>query len=76
MLCNGLSGSLFVDCIEHTVMDTTGEIYEPIMIKDIVKMNPNIFTIHCNSHNLSPGCLVKFSSLDANNADYFLNNCR
>ena len=77
LLCCGLAGSLFVDCIEHTVMDTTGEIYDTIIIKDIVMNqgcnNTHSYTIHCNSHNLNIGSQVKFSSLESNASYYFLN---
>ena len=76
LLCSGLAGSLFVDCIEHTVMDTTGEIYDTIIIKDIVMSkscnNTDNYTIHCNSHNLNIGSLVKFSSIEPRTS-FFLN---
>ena len=72
MLCNGLAGSIFVDCIEHTVMDTTGETYEPIIIKDIVNSKTH-YTIHADSH-LPIGSHVKFSSIISSNPTYFLSN--
>jgi ubiquitin-activating enzyme E1 len=69
LLSSGLAGSVFVDCIEHTVMDATGELHEPIQVKDIV-IKDGILTIHCNSHNLSEGDVVRFSMVQGTSTDF------
>ena len=55
---NGFSGSIFVDCIEHTVFDTTGENKESVTIKDITKTG----IVYCD-HNFNIGDIVKISTL-------------
>lgn len=65
MMCSGLAGSIFVDCIEHTVMDTTGEVREPIQVKDITSNG----CIHASS-NLSTGDMVRFSMVQGTNTDF------
>ena len=50
LLCSGFAGSVFVDCIEHTVMDLTGEKKDIIQIKDIIGD-----IIYCGEHNLIIG---------------------
>ena len=53
LLCSGFAGSVFVDCIEHTVMDLTGEKKDIIQIKDIIGD-----IIHCGEHNLIIGDII------------------
>jgi len=69
LMSSGLAGSVFVDCIEHTVMDTTGEIKDTVLIKDIVGN-----TIHCMEHNLMVGDIVKINMVGGD--EYFNNKFR
>ena len=67
LIVKGLSGSIFVDCIEHTTMDMSGEIKEMVQIKDIVGD-----MIYC-THNFSTGDTIRFLSLDCTSSEIFLN---
>ena len=74
MMCNGLAGSIFVDAIDHTVMDTSGENKESIMVKNITidtNMTQGSFiTVYCDRHNLNINDKVRFKNLQGNNVEY------
>jgi len=65
---SGVSGYIFVDvCNDHTVLDTTGEIYDPVIITDI--NTDGIVT--CNTHPFMNGDKIKISELEGDML-YFL----
>lgn len=67
---SGVSGYIFVDvCNNHTVLDTTGEIYESIIVTDL---NSNGI-VTCKNHPFINGNKITFSELDGDML-YFLQN--
>lgn len=67
---SGISGYVFVDvCNNHSVLDTTGETFDPITVTDLHRNG----TVICKSHPFMNRDKIKFSDLDGNLL-YFLKN--
>lgn len=65
-ISNGTAGFVFVDAVNHTVLDTNDNIYEPLQITNI----SNHGKVECTNHYLQEGDKVIFQNLEGIDLDF------
>jgi ubiquitin-activating enzyme E1 len=65
----GISGMIFVDAIDHTITDTTGETIDDVQITTIESSG----LVHCNSHDYMTGDFIKLENMQGDNTSSLMN---
>ena len=65
----GISGAIFVDAINHTINDITGETIDDVQITSIDMSG----LVHCNSHDYMSGDFIKLENMQGDNIDQLMN---